>query len=143
MSNIGPGPGRYHEPTTMSQPISDTYAQQLQQMRADLIAQIRAQRGGKIGRAESALDPHDIQSGDWSQVDGERDLAQALDERETAALRAIDEALQRIANGTFGLCTDCGAEIPTARLHAAPTAQRCIGCQTRYERDHPGATPSL
>ncbi len=127
----------------MSQPNFDIYVQQLQQMRADLIAQIRAQRGGKIGRAEAAMDPHDIQSGDWTQVDSERDLAQALDERETAALRAIDEALQRIANGTFGLCTDCGAEIPAARLHAAPTAQRCIDCQTRYERDHPGATPSL
>ncbi|MDM7455686.1 MAG: TraR/DksA family transcriptional regulator [Tepidimonas sp.] len=143
MSSIDPRTGRFHKLTIMSLPISDTYAQQLQQMRADLIAQIRAQRGGKIGRAEAAMDPHDIQSGDWSQADSERDLAQALDERETAALRAIDEALLRIANGTFGLCTDCGAEIPAARLHAAPTAQRCIDCQARYERDHPGAMPSL
>lgn len=127
----------------MSQPISDTYAQQLQQMRTDLIAQIRAQRGGKIGRAEAAQDPHDIQSGDWSQVDGERDLAQALDERETAELQAIDDALARIANGTFGVCTDCGIELPTARLHANPTARRCVPCQTRHEHDHPGATPSL
>lgn len=135
--------GHPTEARTMSQPISDTYARQLQQMRADLIAQLRAQRGGKVGRAESALDPHEIQSGDWSQVDGERDLAQALDERETAELRAIDEALARIANGTFGLCTDCGAEIPTARLHAAPTTHRCVACQTRYERAHPTAAPTL
>ncbi|MCX7691886.1 TraR/DksA family transcriptional regulator [Tepidimonas taiwanensis] len=124
-------------------PISDTFAQQLQQMRAELIAQIRAQRGGKVGRAEAALDPHEVQSGDWAQVDGERDLAQALDERETAALRAIDDALQRIADGRYGLCVDCGVEIPTARLHASPTTLRCIDCQTRYERAHPTATPSL
>ncbi|WP_299020142.1 TraR/DksA family transcriptional regulator [uncultured Tepidimonas sp.] len=127
----------------MSQPISDTFAQQLQQMRTELIAQIRAQRGGKIGRAEAAPDPHDIQSGDWSQVDGERDLAQALDARETAELRAIDDALERIRQGTYGLCIDCGAEIPAARLHAAPTALRCLDCQARYERSHPVATPSL
>ncbi|MEW6695440.1 General stress protein 16O [Tepidimonas thermarum] len=127
----------------MSEPISDTFAQQLQHMRTELIAQIRAQRGGKVGRAQAALDPHEIQSGDWSQVDGERDLAQALDERETAALRAIDDALQRIAAGTYGLCVDCGADIPAARLHANPTALRCVPCQTRYEHDHPAVTPSL
>jgi len=127
----------------MSQPISDTFAQQLQQMRTELIAQIRAQRGGKIGRAEAAPDPHDIQSGDWPQVDGERDLAQALDERETAELRAIDDALERIRQGTYGQCVDCGVDIPTARLHANPTALRCIDCQSRYERAHPMEAPSL
>ncbi|TSE25931.1 General stress protein 16O [Tepidimonas sediminis] len=123
--------------------ISDTYAQQLQQMRSELIAQIRARRGGKIGRAEAATDPHEVQSGDWNQFDGERDLEQALDERETAALRDIDAALRRIADGTFGLCVDCGAEIPAARLHAAPTTLRCLACQQRYERQHPAAAPSL
>ena len=43
----------------MSLNISDTFASQLQQMRTDLIAQLRAQRGGKIGRAEAAPDRHD------------------------------------------------------------------------------------
>ena len=123
--------------------ISDTYAQQLQHMRGELIAQIRARRGGKVGRAEAAIDPHDVQSGDWYQFDGERDLELALDERETAALRDIDAALRRIAEGTFGLCVDCGAEIPAARLHAAPTTLRCLACQQRHERLHPVAAPSL
>ncbi|WP_334135356.1 TraR/DksA family transcriptional regulator [Tepidimonas sp.] len=127
----------------MSDTISDTFALQLQQMRSDLLAQIRAQRGGRISRAEAAEDPHALQSGDLNQAYSERDLEQALSERETAELRAIDEALARIAAGTFGVCVDCGADIPTARLHAAPTTLRCIGCQTRYEREHPSATPSL
>jgi len=127
----------------MSDAISDTFALQLHQMRRDLLAQIRAHRGGHFSRAEVAEDPHALQSGDLNQAYSERDLEQALSERETAELRAIDEALARIAAGTFGVCVDCGAEIPAARLHAAPTTLRCIVCQTRYEREHPSATPSL
>ncbi|GAB3187320.1 TraR/DksA family transcriptional regulator [Hydrogenophaga aquatica] len=125
----------------MSQNISDTFAQQLQQMRSDVIAQIRAQRGGKIGRAEAAGDRHDVQSGDWTQVDGERNLAMALDERESAELTAIDEALKRIESGQYGLCIDCGVDIPTARLHASPTTLRCLACQDKAERAKGGVVP--
>lgn len=128
----------------MSTPISDTFGQQLQQMRADLIAQIRAQRGGKIGRAEAAPDRHDTQSGDWAQVEAERDLAQAIDERETAELSAIDAALKRIESGEYGVCQACGVDIPTARLHAFPTALRCVHCQDKLEQAQGAAShPSL
>lgn len=118
----------------MSDNMTDNFAQQLQQMRTSVIEQIRAQRGGKIGRAEAAIDRHDVQSGDWAQFDGERDLAMAIDQRETEELKAIDEALKRIANGSYGECTDCGVDIPAARLHASPTALRCLNCQERAER---------
>ena len=118
----------------MSTPISETFTRQLQQMRTDVLAQLRAQRGGKIGRAEAAGDRHDVQSGDWAQFDGERDLAMALDQRETEELGAIDAALQRIADGSYGLCVDCGVGIATARLHASPTALRCVACQEKVEK---------
>lgn len=118
----------------MSDNMTDNFAQQLQQMRTSVIEQIRAQRGGNIGRAEAAVDRHDVQSGDWAQFDGERDLAMAIDQRETEELKAIDEALKRIANGSYGECTDCGVDIPAARLHASPTALRCLNCQERAER---------
>ncbi len=128
----------------MSQPISDTYTQQLQQMRTDLIAQLRAQRGGKIGRAAAAGDVREEQSGDWMQTDAQRDVALAMDERETAQLNAIDAALQRIAQGDYGICTDCGVDIPTARLHANPTTLRCVACQTTAEQAHGGeAHPTM
>jgi DnaK suppressor protein len=127
----------------MSADISDTFVQQLQQMRSDLIAQIRAQRGGEIGRAEAAGDRHDVQSGDWAQFDGERDLAMAIDQRETAELKAIEAALDRIAHGQYGLCADCGIDIPVARLHASPTTMRCLGCQERAERRSGETRPTL
>lgn len=122
----------------MSQNISDTYAAQLQKMRTDLIAQLRAQRGGKIGRAEAAAEAREHESDDWAQADAERDLSIALEERESAELVAVDEALKRIADGSYGLCVDCGASIATARLHANPTAMRCVGCQEKLERARGG-----
>ena len=125
----------------MNAPISDTYAQQLVQMRQALLAQLREQRGGKIGRAEAAAEAREVQSDDWAQADAERDFAVALEERESAELVAIDAALKRVSDGSFGLCVDCGVGIPTARLHANPTALRCIACQSQRERSSGIAAP--
>lgn len=118
----------------MDTDISETFTQQLRQMRTDVLAQLRTQRGGKIGRAEAAAEAREHQSDDWAQADAERDLAFALEERESAELVSIDEALKRIADGSYGLCVDCGASIATARLHASPTALRCVGCQEKAEK---------
>jgi RNA polymerase-binding transcription factor DksA len=39
-----------------------------------------------------------------------------------------EKALQRIGNGTYGVCTDCGHNIESKRLHACPTTERCVPC---------------
>lgn len=126
----------------MSQTISDSFGTQLQNMRDATLAQLRAQRGGTVGRAEAAAQMRDTQSDDWAQADAERDLAFALDERESAELLAIDAALQRIADGSYGLCQDCGVDVATARLHANPTALRCVDCQSQLERAQGGVSPA-
>jgi DnaK suppressor protein len=117
----------------MSTPISDTFGVQLTQMRRDLLDRIRAQRGGTRSRAEAAADARDIASDDWAKADEEFDLSVAQEEREAAELLAIDNALKRVADGTYGLCLQCGTSIPTARLHAQPTAERCVDCQAKAE----------
>lgn len=122
----------------MNTPISDTFGDQLRQMRTDVLAQLRAQRGGRVGRAEAAAEARENVGDDWAQADAERDLSIALEERESAELVAIDEALKRIADGSYGLCVDCGVSIATARLHANPTALRCVGCQDKAEHAQGG-----
>lgn len=122
----------------MTTPISDTFGSQLRQMRSDLLDQVRAQRGGRIGRAEAAAEARENVGDDWAQADAERDLSIAMEERESAELVAIDEALKRIADGSYGLCVDCGVSIATARLHANPTALRCVGCQDKAEHAQGG-----
>ena len=47
--------------------------------------------------------------------------------------RKIDEALERIDSGEFGICESCGAEIGDKRLEARPTATLCIDCKTLEE----------
>ena len=73
-------------------------------------------------------------SDDRAKADEAFDLGVAMEEREAAELLAIDEALQRIADGSYGLCLDCGVGIATARLHASPTALRCVACQEKVEK---------
>ena len=65
-------------------------------------------------------------------------------ERDADELRRIEGALRRANDGSYGLCADCDAVIPTPRLEAEPTALRCVRCQERYEKTHAGVnTPSL
>ena len=53
--------------------------------------------------------------------------------RHRATLRAIEEALLRIDEGTYGTCEDCGEEIAVGRLNAVPFALRCVECQEIQE----------
>ena len=64
------------------------------------------------------------------------DLDQADTSRDLSELRSLDAAHERIADGSYGTCSDCGGEIGFERLRASPAAQRCIRCQTQYEKTH-------
>ena len=58
-------------------------------------------------------------------------------QRDKEELLAIDHARERIADGSYGACSDCGRSIPFERLKAQPTATRCVECQSAFERRHP------
>lgn len=53
---------------------------------------------------------------------------------ESRELAAIDAALERIRDGSYGVCDTCDKPIPVARLQALPYATRCINCQREEER---------
>ncbi|WP_019140814.1 TraR/DksA family transcriptional regulator [Noviherbaspirillum massiliense] len=74
--------------------------------------------------------------GDASFANLSIDLGNAAITRDVAELRAIDGARARMANGTYGNCVNCEAEIPYERLEAQPTAERCAPCQEAYEKTH-------
>jgi DnaK suppressor protein len=60
-------------------------------------------------------------------------LYERLDQRGKEEIEEIDTALQRIEDGTYGICADCGAHIGMARLKAIPAASLCIGCANSRE----------
>lgn len=66
------------------------------------------------------------------------DLSAARLDHEIRQLRELDAALSRIERPDFGLCQDCGAPIPVARLVANPAAVRCVACQALHERTYAG-----
>ncbi len=84
------------------------------------------------------------QSGD--EMDVARSLAEAetrafLLDREESKLRAIDAALARLERGDYGVCGNCGEDIPLIRLKAVPFASYCVDCQherTQLMRERTG-----
>ena len=54
-------------------------------------------------------------------------------QRDIDELAALQHALARLDDGSYGICTDCTQPIGAERLAAAPAAMRCLGCQTRFE----------
>ena len=63
-----------------------------------------------------------------------REIDYTLEENAEHVLQAINEALERIDEGTFGTCRRCGKPIAEERLEAIPYANRCIDCKRLEER---------
>ena len=112
------------------------HQQRLLALRQELLQRIAAQRGGAVSRVEMAAE-HDVRASDArAQATTEINEEFAMNEHETAELGAIDAALERLAQGLYGQCQDCGVTIPEARLGAYPMALRCVSCQTTAEKSH-------
>lgn len=88
----------------------------------------------------------DKEAGNAQPDDGIQDLADkaasayskelnfSLSDTERVTLVAIDEALERLEAGTFGVCTNCGTEVSEKRLQAIPWTAHCIDCQELQEK---------
>jgi RNA polymerase-binding protein DksA len=64
----------------------------------------------------------------------DREIDYTLEENSGQVLAALDAALKRIEEGSYGTCTNCGREIPVERLEAYPWASLCIDCKRKAER---------
>lgn len=71
---------------------------------------------------------------DQASADVEQSLRMRLRNREMLLIKKIDEAIKRIDNGTFGVCTACENDIEIKRIEARPTATLCIACKEDEER---------
>ena len=62
-----------------------------------------------------------------------REIDYTLGDNAEQVISEIDAALERIEDGSYGTCSNCGEEIPPARLEANPWASLCIDCKRRAE----------
>lgn len=77
---------------------------------------------------------HEVRSqADEAEAERFGDVRYAEMEIDRARLHEIEQAQQRIAEGRYGVCLDCGEEIPRERMLALPTAIRCAACQAAAE----------
>ncbi len=57
-----------------------------------------------------------------------------LSEKERNQLKLVEKALEKINNGTYGICDRCEGKIPAKRLEAMPFARYCVACQSEIEK---------
>jgi DnaK suppressor protein len=80
------------------------------------------------------LSSHAYHLADHATETQDREQAFHMASREGKYLFYIEEALDRVRNGTYGVCKKCGKLIPKARLEAVPTAKMCIQCKSAQEQ---------
>ena len=100
----------------------------LAKRKADLLARVAVLKGRMVG-IEAELDSH--QSPDWEDLATEREgdeVLEGMGRTGQAEMRRIVAALERLADGTYGICAKCGADIGNERLEVVPEAPLCRNC---------------
>jgi len=93
-----------------------------------------------LAEAEEALNELPGQTmfpdlGDQATAETERSFMLRLRGRERRLLKKIDEAIERIESGVFGICDKCGMEIDIRRLEVRPVTTLCIDCKIQQEEE--------
>jgi RNA polymerase-binding transcription factor DksA len=130
MANMNPTRNTDH------QAIRERLQRRADELRGELDS-LRADRNDGMdatGR-ETVLD-----SGEQSEQISRDDVRRSEHDRDVNELREITAALQRIDEGSYGQCADCGVDITPSRLEVQPSALRCIKCQEKFEETQPRTT---
>jgi len=86
------------------------------------------------GENSGGLSNTPIHMADLGTDNFEQEFTLSLMQTEEQVLSEIGEALERINQGTFGKCEDCGAPIPKARLQALPYTRHCVDCARKAQQ---------
>jgi DnaK suppressor protein len=119
---------------TMPGTASEQY-ERLEELRREHLEELKE----RLGQLRVALTP--IDAVEMNDIEALCDhswnagISAAVVEITSRKLQDIEGALERMESGTYGRCTDCGAEIPAARLRAMPSADRCRECQELANAD--------
>jgi DnaK suppressor protein len=107
-----------------------TYRDRLLEERAALLGVVgRNEDYGREADTEATQDPADKASNSYT-----KELLFSQSTNDRIILTQIEEALERIDDGEYGVCVNCGQEVQPKRLEAVPWARYCITCQDLQER---------
>ena len=103
----------------------------LQEMREQLLRNVQAElHEGREQSKDEGMDTYDLASDAR-----DREINFILTDREREKLQAIDEALARVDEGSYGMCESCESDIAEGRLEALPFTRLCINCQAEREKE--------
>lgn len=75
---------------------------------------------------------------DLASDERDRELDILISDRDREKIAEIDEALEKIKDGTYGICEECGTRIPKQRLMIMPFARLCVNCKSQMEKSGTG-----
>lgn len=107
----------------------------------DIRKKLVEQRNALLSEAEETLNALPGQAifssdlGDQASAEIDRNFMLRLRSREQKLLKKIETAIEKIDNGTFGICEVCGQEIDIKRLEVRPVTTMCIECKTEQEEE--------
>ncbi len=105
--------------------------EQLTEMKAKLLGEIDSElRAEREGNKDEGMDTYDLAS-----EERDREINFILSDRERVKIKQIDDALDRLEGGTYGVCESCGLEIAEERLQALPFTRLCRDCQQEQEKE--------
>ena len=103
----------------------------LQELRAQLLRNVQDDlHQGREQTKDEGMDTYDLAS-----EARDREINLILTDRDRDKLQAIDDALARIEDGTYGMCESCESDIAEGRLEALPFTRLCINCQAEREKE--------
>ena len=105
--------------------------QQLLDMKAKLLEEMELEsKAEREGNKDEGLDTYDLAS-----EERDREISFILSDRGRSKVKNIDDALERLEEGSYGVCDACGLEIAEERLTAMPFTRLCRDCQQDQERE--------
>jgi DnaK suppressor protein len=105
--------------------------EQLGEMKTKLLSEIDSGlRAEREGNKDEGMDTYDLAS-----EERDREINFILSDRERVKIKQIDDALDRLDEGTYGVCEACGLEIAEERLQAMPFTRLCRDCQQEQEKE--------
>ena len=119
--------------STLTQTQIQALQVHLQQREQQLRQELEAVQTEQAQEAENTEDMPREPDANQSRDRTDQEVRHAEQLRDQQELQDVRAALQRIADGSYGECIDCGNGIALARLQAFASAKRCIACQTKYE----------
>ncbi len=103
----------------------------LSEMKKQLLAEIQHDlKQGREASKDEGMDTYDLAS-----EERDREISFLLTDRDRGKLQAIEDALDRVDDGSYGICESCEAEIAEGRLVAMPFTRLCVQCQADRETE--------